>query len=40
VQDILANQSFAVKGSKNLPASYANKLPEPQTHTGSTSFTP
>ena len=29
-----------MRGSQNLPASYANRLPNDQTHTGSTSFTP
>lgn len=40
VQEIVSNQSFAVKGSKNLPSSYALVLPNSQTHTWSISFTP
>jgi len=40
VQDIIANQSFAVNGSKNLAASYADALPQWQSHTGSISFIP
>jgi len=38
VQDILTNQSFAIKWSKNLPSSYSDALPEWQTHTGAVSF--
>jgi len=40
VQDILARGTFSVKNSKSLPASYINNLPEWQTLTGATSFTP
>ena len=40
VQDILARGTFSVKNSKSLPASYTNNLPEWQTLTGATSFTP
>jgi len=40
VEEVLNNQSFAVSGSKNLPASYADSLPLGQSHTWSTSFTP
>lgn len=40
VQEVLANQSFAISWSKNLPSSYANKLSDGQTHTWATSFSP
>jgi len=40
VQDIFSNQSFSVKNSHNLAHSYANKLPNNQTHTWSISFIP
>lgn len=40
LQDIITNQSFALMWSNNLPSSYADSLPNSQTHSGSISFTP
>jgi len=40
VQDILSRQSFSIKWSQNLPASYFESLPNGQSYSGSTSFTP